>query len=202
MIKRHILLPQAFIFDLDGTLISSNLDFTAIKAEVGCPDAKDLLEFVSHLPASAQQQAMTIIGRHELADAEQAQWIDGAQQFVNYLREQGLPLAIVTRNARRYSKIKIANNNVPINNITTREDAPPKPDPTGLLHWANAWQIAPCRIAYVGDYLYDIQAAKRAGMQPWVYQYPSKDEQIEVHFDCFHDLLARLRQSEGYTLAS
>ncbi|MCW9000582.1 MAG: HAD hydrolase-like protein, partial [Kangiellaceae bacterium] len=53
----------------------------------------------------------------------------------------------------------------PIDLIITREDCLPKPHPEGLLKVAEQWQITPKELAYVGDYKFDLMAAKNAGMR-------------------------------------
>jgi phosphoglycolate phosphatase-like HAD superfamily hydrolase len=69
----------------------------------------------------------------------------------------------------------------------TREDAPPKPDPQGLLSIAANWAIDCGDIAYIGDYKYDIQAAHNAGMQAWLYTEkitaPSKNYICHLRFE-------------------
>lgn len=41
--KTQIEAIKGVIFDLDGTLVSSELNFSLIKAQVGCPADQDLL---------------------------------------------------------------------------------------------------------------------------------------------------------------
>lgn len=157
---------RGVIFDLDGTLVESNLDFAAIKAELKCAPSQDVLDYVETLPCSKQRaEAHRVILAHELADAHNAEWLSGAQTFVEQLHQTGMPMAIVTRNCHAASSIKIQNNAIPIDFILTREDAAPKPDPEALLIVAKDWRLEPAELLYVGDYIYDEQAAKNAGMQ-------------------------------------
>lgn len=153
------------IFDLDGTLVSSSLDFQAIRAELNCPDELDLLSFISQITDNEQRrQANNIVLRHEQQDAENACWIDGAKEFVAHLKSQNIPMAIVTRNNSLAAQTKIHNNGIAIDLVLTREDAPAKPDPTALLTVAAKWGLETEEVAYIGDYLYDIQAANNANM--------------------------------------
>jgi HAD superfamily hydrolase (TIGR01549 family) len=93
----------------------------------------------------------------------------GAEYFVQQAQAKHLPLAIVTRNCKAATNSKIEKNNICIDLVLTREDAPPKPDPSALLEIAEQWQI-PCEeVAYIGDYKYDIFAAHNANMQAWLY---------------------------------
>jgi phosphoglycolate phosphatase-like HAD superfamily hydrolase len=47
--------------------------------------------------------------------------------------------------------------------VLAREDAPYKPSPEGLWQICAAWGMAPADVLMVGDYLYDLQAGRRAG---------------------------------------
>lgn len=167
---------EAIIFDLDDTLVKTSLDFASLKAEIGCEKDDDILSFISQIECSSQQEiANQTVLQHEINDAQSSVWLPGAKEFVHRAKDFGLPLAIVTRNCKQATQIKIANNNIPIDLVLTREDAPAKPDPTALITIANKWGIAPAKIAYIGDYIYDIQAAHNGNMQAWLYRYEQSE---------------------------
>ncbi|WP_100642481.1 HAD family hydrolase [Alteromonas facilis] len=153
------------IFDLDGTLVESSLDFAQIRADIGCPEGVDVLHFIEQLPDEQRQHAHAVVLSHELDDARLSNWLSGAQEFVLKTLEQQLPMAIVTRNCRAATERKIQQNNIPIDCIITREDAPAKPKPDALIMIAQLWQLPAHRLIYIGDYIYDEQAAINAGMQ-------------------------------------
>ena len=161
---------KAVIFDLDDTLVDTNLDFAGIKAELGCGSADDILSFVDSISCSEhRKRAHNIILQHELEDARTSTWIDGAREFVADIASEGLPMAIVTRNSKAATSIKLNKNGINISRVITREDAPPKPNPEALLRIAAELRVPPKEIAYIGDYKYDIFAAHNAGMQAWLY---------------------------------
>lgn len=169
---------KAIIFDLDDTLVKTTLQFAKLKAEIGCAPNDDILSYICALDCSHQKaQANDVVLQHELADAQTSVWLPLAERFVYEAQSAGLPLAIVTRNCKQATHIKLTKNAIPIDIVLTREDAPAKPDPTALLSIANSWQIEPAQIAYIGDYIYDIQAAHNANMQAWLYQH---NEDIEI----------------------
>lgn len=185
---------KGVIFDLDGTLISSSLNFSAIREHIGCPATSDILEYVAQIPCSAtKQKASDAIKAFEIEDAISSQWIEGAELFLQQLAKLEYPMAIVTRNCREATKMKCITHNIPIQYRVTREDAPAKPDPTALLMIAKEWQLEPSNIAYVGDYLYDVQAANNAGMMSLLYspnEHPTYASQATYTFSCFKQLLA------------
>ena len=76
----------------------------------------------------------------------------------------GIPTAILTRNARVIAELTVSRLNIPVERVLAREDAAPKPAPDGLLAIAREWNMAPATIAYVGDFKYDLLAARNAGM--------------------------------------
>ncbi|MFQ3197458.1 MAG: HAD superfamily hydrolase (TIGR01549 family) [Paraglaciecola sp.] len=160
---------KGFIFDLDGTLLTSTLNFRLLREMLNCPLGSDILSFISTLTKEQQVNASQLIYQHEIQDAQSARWIEGAEQLVELLVNKQLPLAIVTRNCRAAAQLKIQRNQLNISTILTREDAPAKPDPSALLRIAKQWQLDPQDLAYVGDYEYDVQAANRSGMMSCLY---------------------------------
>ncbi|MFY0700977.1 MAG: HAD family hydrolase [Bermanella sp.] len=189
---------HGIIFDLDGTLVGSELDFPLLRQLVGCPNNMDILEHVAALPHGQQQQAEALIEQHELDDAQSAHWLPGAKTLVETISALGLPVAIVTRNSPRAAEIKRENNHIPIEIMLTRADAPAKPDPTALLQIAATWQLDPNAIAYVGDYKYDLQAAHNAGMQAYLYAPQDKPDYAHLahviyqHHDEFTEQLNQM----------
>jgi HAD superfamily hydrolase (TIGR01509 family) len=195
---------HAIIFDLDGTLVDSRLDFAAMRRELDAPADVGLLEFIDSLPsAESQAQAMDVVHKHELAGAEAATWMPGAEAVLHALHEREVLTAIVTRNCRRAAELTMARMNMPSIPLKAREDAAPKPDPEALLALASHWRMAPANCAYVGDFRYDIEAAQRAGMLPVLYlgmeEAPSThDHRVPVLRE-FHTLLDWLDEGPALT---
>jgi phosphoglycolate phosphatase-like HAD superfamily hydrolase len=74
--------------------------------------------------------------------------------------------AILTRNSRVCTQIVLDRLGLAcFSRVLTREDAPPKPDPAGLLTICDQWQLRPEEVVFCGDYLFDLQAGRRAGMR-------------------------------------
>jgi len=156
---------KGLIFDLDGTLADTALDFALMCADAGLPEGTKILEHCQQLTDHNRvREILTIVERHELVGANQARWILDAEEIIHQLHAANIPLAIVTRNMRQAAKLTIERLNIPIDLVITREDCAPKPSPQGLLEVARRWQIEPSQLAYVGDFQFDIEAAKQAEM--------------------------------------
>jgi HAD superfamily hydrolase (TIGR01509 family) len=124
-----------------------------------------------------------------MAGAARATWMPGAARLLNKVAEAQLPLGIVTRNSREAAGKTLAALGAPELDLVAREDARPKPDPDGLLQLAERWQLGPKDLAYVGDFRFDIEAAKRAGMTAVLYlqdknrHYADDADLVFSHFD-------------------
>jgi HAD superfamily hydrolase (TIGR01509 family) len=178
------------IFDLDGTLVDSRLDFVAMRRETGCPEGTGLLEYLAGLASpEARQRTAAIIDRHEMAGAAAATWMPGARQLLEALCEQEIPVGIVTRNSRSATELTLRTLEAPTMDLVTREDARPKPDPDGLLQLAARWNIVPAELAYIGDFRFDLEAAAAAGMRSALYLQPDNRDYAHLadwsftHFD-------------------
>ena len=187
---------QGVIFDLDGTLVDSRLDFTAIRSALACPEGVGVLEYIQLLPESDRRAAEQIVLDHERRGAERAEWIPGARECLQFCARRNLPTAILTRNAREVADLTMSRLGIQVDMLLAREDCPPKPAPDGLLQIAAAWSLSPKRLVYVGDFLYDLQAARRANMISCFYDpaltglYPDETDWHLGDFEQFTEMLA------------
>lgn len=160
---------QGYIFDLDGTLVDSKLDFSALCRQLGWPEGTLILEHLATLPEPEQQWAGAQIHQFELAGAMQATLMPGVTDMLAEFAELGLPTAILTRNSKAVTELTLQRFELPFDVVLTRDDAPAKPDPAGLWRIAEHWRIAPAELLFIGDYLFDLETAKAAGMPSCLY---------------------------------
>ncbi len=184
------------VFDLDGTLADSRLDFAGMRADTGCPQGTGLLEYVEGLDSEPERQrAMAIIHEYEMAGARSASWIDGAEALCRLLAERRMPFGIFTRNSREAATLMMETLAIPTDVLVAREDAAAKPHPEGLLTIASGFRLAPDRMLCVGDFLYDLQAAANAGMPSCLYDpagdspHAAQADYVVNEFSALADLL-------------
>ena len=161
---------RGIVFDLDGTLADSRLDFDAMRAETGCPGGVGLLEHIDSLEsAEERRQAHSVIHHYEMIGARAATWIDGAESLCHRLAGSGIPFGVFTRNSRESSRRMVEALGIPCSILVAREDAAAKPDPEGLIKIARSFRLHCEDMLCVGDFLFDLQAAARAGMSSCLY---------------------------------
>jgi HAD superfamily hydrolase (TIGR01509 family) len=154
---------RGVVFDLDGTLVVQELDFEAMRREIGLPSGTPLLEAVERLHGPARAAALDVLRRHEITAAETARLNPGVGAFLDWLAGRGVRRAVLSRNMREAVLQVLDRCGVSFDPVLAREDAPYKPSPEGLWQICAAWGVAPAEVLMVGDYLYDLQAGRSAG---------------------------------------
>lgn len=166
MLGQHL----GIIFDLDGTLVDSKLDFNLLCHQLGWPVGTPILEHLAQLTEPAERaHAEQVIANFEMQGAAEACWMPGAEALLHHLAAKGIPTAILTRNMRAASQLCRERLAIPVSLWLTREDAPAKPDPTGLLQIAKHWQRPVQQLLFIGDYWFDLETARRAEMPSCLY---------------------------------
>ena len=165
---------KGVIFDLDGTLVDSALDFDLIRSDLGIPVGHPILEFLNEMEGGEEKtRLLSILREHELKGAERASPMPGVEDFLDELTARELKSGILTRNSREATDRSLTNLNMEFTHVLTREDCPHKPDPAGLLSICHSWNVEPAQVLYFGDYLFDLQAGQNASM-PTVLFSPQK----------------------------
>lgn len=156
-----------WVFDMDGTLTVAVHDFEAIKRALEIPPEHDILHHLAALPAAEAAAKHAWLLEHERELAEAAQAAPGAVALVRELQAREYRLGILTRNAHSLALLTLQaiglDDCFARADVIGRDEAPPKPDPGGLLHLAEQWQVAPQSLVMVGDYLFDLECAHTAG---------------------------------------
>ena len=152
-----------FIFDLDGTLVDSHLDFDAMRREMGLPAGKPILEALERMDEIEAARCSEILKRHELNGAAKSTIMPGVRDFLKILDSRNMLRAVVTRNSRSTAEAMFARCSLRFDVVITREDGPAKPDPWAIQHICHLWGVDPNRVVVIGDFHFDIEAGQRAG---------------------------------------
>lgn len=154
---------KAVLFDLDGVLVHSSLDLPAIKRELFGDSSVFILEGLAALPPDERAEKDAILLKRELEAAESAALDESVPELFSWMESVGLKRGVITRNSRDVVKFIEDKLNVDFGVVVGREDALPKPDPAGILMACDRLGIDPADAVMVGDYIFDIEAGRRAG---------------------------------------
>jgi HAD superfamily hydrolase (TIGR01509 family) len=155
--------PRAVIFDLDGTLAESRLDFDAIRTEIGLAPGLPILEQLADAGPAERARAEVIMRRHERKAIADATLTDGCADLLGHLAARKIPIGILTRNIREVVETFARTFAFRFAAIYTREDGPHKPAPDGVLALCAQLSARPQETLTVGDYKFDVEAGRRAG---------------------------------------
>ena len=157
-----------WIFDMDGTLTVSAHDFDHIRRELGLAPQAPILEALHAMPASEAAPLWESLNELEFFYAGRSSVMQGAAELLEQLIRDGKQLAILTRNTMPVVMQTLKACNIdhffPVENILDRDACIPKPSPDGINYLLKLWQAKADDTVMVGDYLYDLEAGKGAGV--------------------------------------
>ena len=154
---------QAVIFDMDGTIIESLLDFKAIRAEWGIAKSDGIIEAIEAMAPHRSRRCGEMLVAREIAAARNAVAIEGAVETVRAVRDAGLKTALLTRNAQQAMEIVLERLDFSFDLTWSRQRGAIKPQPDGVLAACRMLGVRPASTVSVGDFRYDIEAANAAG---------------------------------------
>ena len=182
------------IFDLDGTLVDSGLDFVEIRADMGLASGAPILESLESMDPEGRSKAEQILFEHEQQGVRRASPYPGVLDLLGQLVEHGLRLAILTRNRGDCARATLSAT-LPAcwDNVISRDDGPIKPSPWGIQQICSDWQVEPSRVVMIGDYVFDIESGQQAGARTALFVRGRDREGLagadiaDYLFDCFTD---------------
>jgi HAD superfamily hydrolase (TIGR01509 family) len=159
---------QHWIFDMDGTLTIGVHDFDYIRSELGLQRDVPILEALHAMPAEQAAPLWQRLNEIEYHFAGKAKIMDGSRALLEKLVSRGARLGIFTRNVMPVVLETLRACNIdhlfPPEHIVDRDVATPKPSPDGIHHLLSLWQAEAADAVMVGDYLYDLQSGRSAGV--------------------------------------
>ena len=157
-----------WLFDMDGTLTRAMHDFDAMRAELELPAGVPILEALAVMDPTEAQLKHAALDAMELHMAADATPQPGSHELLEYLREQGAKLGIVTRNGKQIARATLVacglDSFFTDEAIISRDCCKAKPDPAGVHLLLSRWSAEAGDAVMVGDYLFDLQAGHSAGV--------------------------------------
>jgi HAD superfamily hydrolase (TIGR01549 family) len=154
---------RGVIFDLDNTLVDSQLDFELMRQEMSLPSGLPILEAIAQLDPPTAAWCHDVLHRHELAGAARATALPGARELFAQLHRRRLPIGIATRNSRAMAEEMLRKCGLGCDLLITRDCGPVKPDPWPVQFICDEWQVSPREVLMIGDHRFDVESGRAAG---------------------------------------
>lgn len=195
----------AVLFDMDGTLVETNIDFPLMRREMidlavrhglaqSDVDGLDILSIVDLVSqtvmAESGQSAAREVKREafrkleeiEMVHSAEAREVPHARELIDRLHAEGIKVGIVTRNSRSAVELSMKRTGISGDVLLTRDDvANTKPHPDHLHLALSELGVDPEHAVMIGDHWMDVQAGKAAGTRTIGFLRPG-------HPDSFFDL--------------
>lgn len=174
---------QATLFDLDGTLVHTPIDFPAMKQAVleateaegfdaGSFRGLDVLGIIGEAarrlkdPSEFRKRTDKILQDIEVEAAHRGVEAAGAGETLSWLMRHGIRVGIVTRNCPEAVAITLSRTPLPHHVLVTRSDTPHvKPHPEHLWLALRKLERRPENALMIGDHRMDILGGIAAGMR-------------------------------------
>ena len=168
---------RAALFDMDGTIWDSPIDWLAVRHEIDLPvDGRPIYMQLMEMPLKERARGIRILERHEALGVENGALVPGTEELLQYLRDAHVKCALVTNNSRRSVERVLERNPLAFDVILSRDEGALKPDPQAFLSALERLDVRPDEAIAIGDAHLDLIASDRAGIaefilvgnRPWV----------------------------------
>jgi phosphoglycolate phosphatase len=183
------LTKPGIVFDLDGTLIESTIDFWLMRDrvfrylnEIGLGHvlersdtiAKNMVRVRPEIRGmnldlkTVEMRVEAICDEVEMMSVDCSKEVPGAGDALRTLRVMGIPLALLTRGSRHYATRALRASHLTglLDAIICRDDhdvSEAKPHPEAMRRAAAALNLRPEQCILIGDHLMDLECALSAG---------------------------------------
>jgi phosphoglycolate phosphatase len=190
---------RAALFDLDGTLVRTFIDFPGMRRAMqalserygtagATRDESDTLEIVRKMAAAldgaaavaARREAYSLLEAMEREGCAHPEPIPGAVELLRCLQEERIAVGVITRNCRAVAEDLLERMALEPEVLVAREDTDEfKPHPEPVLLACRRLAVPPADAIMVGDLWTDIAAGKSAGVAhtigiQWAYDPPER----------------------------
>jgi 2-phosphoglycolate phosphatase len=204
--NKHLNQPEAFLFDLDGTLINTAPDFifciNALRQKYQLPTLENNPEIQAKISEGSlalvhvaldelslsdhiiQQERNFFLEIYQQISGQLGQFFPDVLPLIEHLNQKQIPWGIVTNKPERFARPLLNKLQLDVACLIGPESVGrPKPSPEGVLLAATRLKIDPQRTWFIGDHENDLLAARGAKMTAVLANYGYINAQAK-QWDC------------------
>ena len=183
---------SAILFDWDGVIADTKLDFSEVKLKYYGDRSVMLLEDAVTLTPESRESLMRDLEDLEVCGAENASLVPGVPAILEWFEKLDIPWAVVSRNCRKSILTSAKRIGVTLPRVVrSRDDGDRvKPDPEALLEVCAQLGANAADTLLIGDYIYDMMGARRAGMRGILVRKTIQDDWdqwLECHYTSMYE---------------
>ena len=158
---------SAVLFDWDGVIADTRLDFSGIRSKYYGERRAMLLEDACTLAPERREELMRDLEELEVRGAMSATLVPGADKILEWVEAARIPWAVVSRNCGKSILTAAETIGLKLPSVLLSRDdfSPVKPDPRALREACRQIGVPTSQSLLIGDYIYDMMGARRAGMR-------------------------------------
>jgi len=145
------------IFDMDGTVFESYLNWEVIKKELNLANKNILKEIFLNNPPDYQK--LELLEKYEEENTYKTKPIAGISEFITYLNSKNIKTGLTTNNNKKNTDFLLEKFNITFDTVITREMKLWKPDPDPFIYLMKLYRCDPSETFSIGDSHYDIMAS-------------------------------------------
>ena len=169
--------PKVIVFDMDGTLGNSFLDFKALKKEMGFSPKAFVLEELDKINNKERKdELLKLLHNFEMNGAQKSVLFEGVLEFLDFCDLQGLKRALFTRNSQHVTEIILKKFKMNFEKVVSRDSLREyKPHPKGLEEICNFFGVNSKEILFIGDHYHDLVTGEKAGVRTFLFNNGTND---------------------------
>jgi HAD superfamily hydrolase (TIGR01509 family) len=155
------------IFDMDGTVFKSYLDWLKIREELDIPPGGNILEEIYN-DNRVDKKRLEILENYEKENTLKTEPISGISDFIIFLKRENIATALLTNNNRENTYYLLDKFHLDFDLVVTRELKLWKPDPEAFFYSMKKTSCTSEETISIGDSHYDVKASQRANV-PYIF---------------------------------
>ena len=187
---------KGVIFDMDGTITVPFIDWKTLRATIGAPPEKTILEHIESLPPDRAVWANDILLQTEREACARAGVNDGIGDLLDYLESKGIRTALVTNNHREAMQTVLERHRLRFDIALSRDDGELKPSGDLIEKALKALGLLAAETVAIGDGRYDIEACRRVGVRCIYLTHGTPDLEHTPAVETLVDALALLQSGD------